>query len=161
MMTSLIILLAALDLSPKDFAHPLKRVYVDSKAHVIAVTGNDKEVQLSEEDCEDAQLAKDGYTVGWSELYRIEPPVVRETIEVAGKLVVFKKGKVVRSFDCKPWLRSWGFEKEGQQVAVYSGGLHFSGAYTLYDVESGKAIDSAKDPITEKSPDWAKHINSP
>jgi hypothetical protein len=157
-MVWLLILLAALDLSPKDFAHPLKRAYVNSNKHVVAVTENGKEVQIAEQRCETAQLAADGYTVGWSELHRIEPPLVSETIEIAGKLVVFKKGKVVRAIDCEPWLRSWGFVKEGQQVAVYVGGLHFAGQYVLYDVETGKAVDYAGDPITEQSPVWAKQI---
>ncbi len=70
-MVWLLVLLAALDLSPKDFAHPLKRAYVDSNKHVIAVTENGKEAQISEQRCENAQLAADGYTLSSTALSRL------------------------------------------------------------------------------------------
>jgi len=44
-------------------------------------------------------------------------------------------------------------------VAVYSGPLHFAGTYELYDTSSAAMLESAKDPVTDASPDWVRALS--
>lgn len=143
-----------------DGSANFQRVYLDEEKHVCALTQNGKTVFLSGEDkCENPQLAEDGRTVGWTVLERFEPLDVIEPIDLGTKVTVYRNGKGIGTIKGGPFIREWAFWKKGKEVAVYVGGLHFAGAYWLYDLETGKRVAYSQDPVTKESPDWVRNLD--
>ncbi len=66
--------------------------------------------------------------------------------------------QILRTIEGSWLIRSWAFRENGRQIAIYTGALHFAGAYLLYDIATGQLIDSFEDPLTEESPAWARDL---
>lgn len=59
---------------------------------------------------------------------------------------------------CQSWIRSYWFVRNGKQVAIDCGGIHFAGRETLYDIETQVQIetfDQASVPL-DLRPVWSK-----
>ena len=77
-------------------------------------------------------------TVGWLAEYRVE--AVRDP--VAGTLVLWRAGKVIRRFTADQSFYSWAFYAQGKQVAYHVGPLHGESKShcELHDARSGRLI---------------------
>lgn len=126
---------------------------VTSSGQVIAVTKRGR--------CDDPELSPDSATVGFLVLSRLrsQPGDPNAHLEVAKELRIWRNGRILRRIVPGGFIRSWGFWDRGGQVAVYSGGLHFAGFYVLYDVSTGRELERATDPVSERSPDWVRSLS--
>ena len=110
--------------------------------------------------CEDPKLASDKRTVGYLVLRRIPPSADSiPTTEVSEELRIHVPGAGIRKIVPGGYIRAWSFSSDGRRVAVYSGGLHFAGFYVLYDVATGRDVQLAQDPVTERSPAWVRALS--
>ena len=138
----------------------VSKVYLDSNKNVHVVE-NGRDIKItSEGKFSDPKLSPDSQTVGWlvTSHIEVEKRDSVTTIDVEEELIIYRNGQVVRSIKPGGFIRSWGFWQKGEQVAIYSGALHFAGFYVLYDVGSGREIARGNDPITEDSPNWMRSL---
>lgn len=137
------------------------KVYSDrnNRIHIIYASGEDKIVAKSGTG---PKLGPDGCTVGWLDYFDIGDPKwnVPPDTWVSQKLIIWKDKKIIRTIEseCANFIRNWKFWNNGQQVAIYAGGLRFGGCYELYDITTKKKVASCEDPLTENSPEWARGL---
>ena len=137
------------------------KVYVDQRRNVHVVTSAGKDVCLTKEGrFRDPKLSPDGESIGMLALEKMDrtETQVYEPIEVASEVWLYRGGRVIRRIVADGFIRDWGFANKGSAVAVYSGGLHFAGFYVLYDLETGRELARAKDPVTGASPKWVRDL---
>jgi len=138
------------------------RVREDEKHNVHVAAGIGKEAVIAHEQGQvginEIKIADDKQNVGWLILYG-EPGV---STPVAGKLVVWRDGRVLRKFPTAQVFWSWAFEHSGEQVAYHVGPTHGETAShcELRDVKTGRLLaswdgdlDSADKPV------WTKHLD--
>ena len=141
-------------------AGTLARVYADSSGvlHVVSPSGEDRRVAPGVR-CDEARLGPDGRTYGALIVHTIDQdPPHHDMIDVRQRLVIWRDGKKLRSFVPGDFIRTWGFWKDGRQIVLSSGGLHFAGQYQLFDLATGRVIDGGEDPITDHSPGWMRSL---
>lgn len=147
-----------------DTKTPLRRIvkaYSDKSGNIHIVFEDNEDVKVTkEEGFEDPKIAEDGHTVGWLDYFHLEMPDMNVDAWASQNLTVYNNGKIIRTINssdsCGNFIRDWGFWKNGKQVTINSGGLHFAGTNCLYDIKTGKKVAEASDPITDKSPAWAR-----
>lgn len=85
----------------------------------------------------DARIAPDG-TVGWLADFHVETV----SYPVAGTLIVWRTGKIIRRFPTAQVFYSWTFHAQGKQVAYHTGPLHGErmAHCELHDVASGRTL---------------------
>lgn len=85
----------------------------------------------------DAQIASDG-TVGWLAEFGVEGV----SYPIAGTLIIWRGGKIIRRFQTDQSFYSWTFYAQGRQVAYHIGPLHgeLKSHCELHDVASGRLI---------------------
>ena len=106
----------------------------------------------------DARTASDG-TVGWLAEYRVE--AVADP--VAGTLILWRAGKIIRRFSTEQSFYSWTFYADGKQVAYHVGPLHgeLKSHCELHDARSGLLIamwDGDLEPENNR-PAWTKGLS--
>jgi hypothetical protein len=101
-------------------------------------------------------LSPDHRTVGWL----VEYPVPFQGANLAGKLVLYRAGHVLHTFNAGQIFWDWGFRDGGKRVA-YSTGLTHGGAAecVLRDVESGRIVARWQVTSTGKPPSWAEALH--
>jgi hypothetical protein len=120
----------------------------------IAVPKEPDQVGIGE-----AHLAPDG-TVGWLAEFR----VVDVSDPVAGTLVLWRSGRIVRRFPAAQSFYAWTFYARGKQVAYHDGPLHGESKShcELRDVATGRQIatwDGDLDLALGNRPDWTQGLN--
>jgi len=85
----------------------------------------------------DAQIASNG-TVGWLADFSVEGV----SYPIAGTLVLWRGGKIIRRFQTEQSFYGWTFYAQGKQVAYHIGPLHgeLKSHCELHDVASGRLI---------------------
>ena len=85
----------------------------------------------------DARIASDG-TVGWLAEFRVESI----NYPIAGALIIWRAGKIIRRFQTAQAFYSWTFYAHGKQVAYHDGPLHGErlSHCELHDVVSGRTL---------------------
>ena len=135
----------------------LKKAYLDSKGNVHLITEKGRHYQPSRKaSATSIKLAPNNETVGWLVMNSWIPP--GETIPGAEELVIYREGKT-SSIKCTPFIREFWFWKNGDQVAINCGGLHFAGREILYDTRSLKEVasfDEADVPLGSR-PEWSSN----
>lgn len=134
----------------------LKRVYVNNTGEVYVTTSNGTEIQLTKSGrATQPQLSKDQLSAGWL----LENSWTAEGDQGPGSsnLIVYRDGKF-QHIKCLPFIRDYWFWEDGRKVGIDCGGRHFAGKLMLYDVLSGKMIDSVFQPDIPYGdlPAWAK-----
>jgi hypothetical protein len=78
-------------------------------------------------------------------------------------LVIARNGKVLRKIDGNAFIWHWIFWNGGQQVAYESGPLHFSLQCELYDLKTGRVLESVDcwQGIPDNSPAWLAALEKP
>lgn len=139
------------------------RIYADRHSNVHIVLNSGKEAVVphrrDQVGIEDAKIADDRRTAGWLISY----PVPDNTSgQFAGSLVIWRNGKIVRTFDMGPTFWSWAFIHRGEQVAYHSGPLH-EGPLShceLRDVKTGRLLASWDGNLENPDrPDWTKALD--
>lgn len=141
-------------------AERLARAYADSMGavHTVSTSGADR-VQTRGARYRDAQASPDGRTYGALLIRSIDAGLPDHSlVEVCPKLVIWRDGKKLRTLGGDSFIREWGFWKDGEQVAIYAGALHFAGYYELDDLSTGKVLETSDDPVTETSPPWVRAL---
>lgn len=133
----------------------LEHVCIDKTGNVHAAILNGQKIQITKGGrATQARLSKDGRTAGWL----IENTWTAEGDEGPGtsNLTVYRDGKF-RHIGCQPFIRDYWFWEDGKKVVIDCGGRHFAGTLALYDVRTGKKIESFFQPDLpyEKIPAWA------
>jgi hypothetical protein len=107
----------------------------------------------------DAKISEDKLTAGWLKYDDLVIPELNFYGSVSRVLYLYKNGKIVRTIITdEACIKSWGFAHNGEHVAVVDGGLRSGYLYKLYDVSSGKLIQSISNPTPEQIPEWGKGL---
>jgi hypothetical protein len=71
-------------------------------------------------------------------------------------LVIARNGKVLRKIDGNAFIWHWIFWNEGRAVAYESGPLHFGMQCELYDLKTGRVLESVDcwRGIPDDAPAW-------
>jgi hypothetical protein len=85
----------------------------------------------------ETRVAPDG-TAGWLAEYRVEGV----SDPIAGRLILWRVGKIIQRFSTQQSFYSWTFYAEGKQVAYHVGPLHgeLKSHCELHDARSGRLI---------------------
>jgi hypothetical protein len=156
------------DVAPKSTTQklkpPIRRVYVkpvncDCRAehgniYIVYTDGSEKQVTKTGM-CYDPQLSPDQQTVGWLLGWHFD--YHGSTVFVSTELVFYRNGRIVRTLDYVNFIRDWCFWNGGKQVAVYAGGMHFSGFYYLYDIATDRVV-AEWDETSENPPEWVEGL---
>lgn len=135
------------------------KVYSDNFSHIHVVYANGEDIRVTNSGSfTDSKLAEDKRTVGWLDYVDIGDPKwnVPPDTWVSQKLFIWKDGKIISTIEPGGFVRGWRFWKNGKQVAIYVGGLHFAGSYELYDISSKKLIESIEE--LKGKPEWTNGL---
>ena len=71
-------------------------------------------------------------------------------------LVIARNGRVIRRIKGNAFIWNWTFLKDGRRIAYESGPLHFGLQCELYDLKTGRVLDSIDcfHGIPENAPAW-------
>jgi hypothetical protein len=78
-------------------------------------------------------------------------------------LVIARNGRALRKIPGSAFVWHWIFWNDGRQVAYESGPLHFGMSCNLYDLASGRDVESVDcwRGIPDKSPAWLVALEKP
>ncbi len=138
------------------------QVFVDKngRVHIRTRDGGEQVVpgEPHQRGIESVQTAPDGQTVGWLVDYS-DPD---NSSPDAGKLVIFRGGRIVRRFDSDQVFGSWTFYAQEAQVAYHVGPIHGeeSSHCELRDVKTGRLLAQWNGDLDDtKRPQWAKGLD--
>ena len=142
---------------------PLHIVYDDGTEVVKSLppleASTDKETVFNDVGFSDVHLAADRQTLGWT----IDVENCCTSYPIPLRVVIFRHGKVLRTFEQGQMVWSWMFFLGGKRLAAVFGPTHGPevGDYRLYDVRSGKLLsevfgDEGTQSLKPNAPEWAK-----
>lgn len=159
-LSSLILLGLALAATASGQTSP--RVFADSKHDVHIVTPDGKTYLIPRETdqvgIEDVKSSTNSQIIGWLVLY--PNPDVQNAY--AGELVLWRGGRVIRTFKFGQAFYSWSFEDGAKHVAYHVDALHFAtrSHCELRDVATGRLLKSWWGDLDDPNkPAWTKHLN--
>jgi hypothetical protein len=163
----LIAFLVDLSVAKPRSTKTILRVYADKNSDVHIVLSDGKEAlvphQQNQTGIDDAKISRDGRTAGWLVSYpgpSSSPSYKSEGFQ--GALVVWRNGKIVRTFDTGPTYWSWAFAQAGDQVAYHSGPIHegSSSHCELREVKTGQLLASWDGDLQSPDrPTWTKALD--
>lgn len=137
----------------------LTTVYVggDNLPHVVDSSGNDitEEKESEQVAVSELKLSPDKRTAGW----RIEKDNCCTSYPIPTRLALYRDGKKIVISD--GWvIYDWTFVKDGAQVALSTGTVHFfEGRHLLlFDTLTGKRLQEWSGSADDQAPDWAKDL---
>lgn len=138
------------------------RVYVDSRTNVHVVSASGRETIIAPERTQVGvraiKVADDDRTAGWFVLFK-DPD---GGSPVAGKLVVWRDGRIIRSFTAEQIFWSWSFDHGAEQAAYHVGPTHGETAShcELHDLRTGRLLESWDGDLdSSHRPAWAKKLD--
>ena len=145
----------------------IRRIYADKNRDVHIVLSDGKEAfvphQQEQTGIEDAKISSDGRTAGWLVLHpNPANDATTKFDDISGPLVIWRGGKIIRTFDTGPTYWSWAFIHGGDQVAYHSGSLHEgpSSHCELRDVNTGRLLASWDGDLENADrPEWTKALD--
>jgi hypothetical protein len=107
-------------------------------------------------------ISPDRRTVGWLVEYPYpDPPEGTQMDPIAGTLILYRSGRIFRSFDLEPVAWDWQFQDGGKRVAYSMGPLHGGATEcVLRDVDSGKEVARWVVSDGNAPPEWARNLRS-
>lgn len=109
------------------------------------------------------KTAQDGVTKGW--LVEIPWPDQDDASQswrtIAIRVVIARRGRVIRRIDGGVGIWNWDFWKGGQQVAFEVGPVHGETSCALIDIKTGRTVDEWPGDCRfvsemDNVPDWVK-----
>jgi len=138
------------------------RVYSDTQHNVHVTSANGKNTTVASEAAQvgiDAiKVADDKQTAGWLALYK-DPD---GGSPVAGRLVLWRGGRIMRSFPTDQTFWSWAFEHNAEQVSYHVGPKHGETAShcELHDLRTGRLLASWDGDLEgSKRPAWTNKLD--
>jgi len=102
-----------------------------------------------------AAVSEDLRTVGWLAMHSNEA-----VGEIAGRLVLYRKGRILHSFATEQVFWDWQFRDGGKPVAYSTGPTHGGAAEcVLRDVDSGRVVARWQVRNGGEPPDWARNLH--
>jgi hypothetical protein len=107
-------------------------------------------------------ISPDHHTVGWLVLYPFPVPdndgKYAHDHPIAGKLVVYRGGRILHAFDTDQEFWDWHFSDNGTRIAYSTGPTHGGAALCfLRDVRTGRVV-TRWDVGSGEPPVWAKEL---
>ena len=156
------ILLLQAFLFPVFAQKPGLKVYADrqSNVHVESATGKRITIahELGQVGIDEVKVLEDKEMAGWLILYK-DPD---GQAPIAGKLVVWRGGRIIRRFRADQTFWSWTFADNGEHVAFHVGPNHgeTSSRCELHDVLSGRLLASWDGDLDDSGkPAWAQGLD--
>jgi hypothetical protein len=118
------------------------KVYIDrqNNTHVESATGKNTIIarEPGQAGIDEVKVLEDKEMAGWFVLYQ-DPD---GGSPFAGKLVVWRDGRIIRGFLAEQTFWSWTFEHNGEQVAFHAGPNHgeTNSHCELHDVTTGRKL---------------------
>lgn len=161
--TAVVSLLSVLLSVPTMFAQgPALRVYADTRnnVHVISASGRDTIIapERTQVGISAIKVAEDNRTAGWLVLFK-DPD---GGSPVAGKLVVWRDGRIIRSFTADQVFWSWAFDHGAEQAAYHIGPTHgeTNSHCELHDLRTGRLLSSWDGDLdSSQRPAWTKKLD--
>jgi hypothetical protein len=138
-----------------------RSVSIDRSGQLHIVLASGKEIQppkLRYQDGFDTPLiSPDHRTVGWLATYT-NPGNPRGS-QIPGKLVLYRAGRNLRSFDTESTIWGWEFQDGGKRVAYSTGPTHGGATEcVLRDVDSGSIVARYDIHSGAEQPAWARNL---
>lgn len=142
------------------------RIYSDKNSNVHVVLQGAKEAVVphrqDQSGIDDVKIADDGRIAGWLVLYpNPANDATTKFDDISWPLVIWRDGKIVRTFDSGPTFWSWAFLHGGDQVAYHTGPMHEgpSSHCELRDVNTGRLLATWDGDLENPHrPQWAKKL---
>jgi len=144
----------------QETANPILRILVVDQSSVRIVYSLGKDVTVRESrKIISPKIAADKLTAGWLNSDELVIPELNFEGPVSRILTLYKNGKVLRTIVAdEACIKGWEFVHNGKRVALVDGGLNSGNNYKLYDVSSGKLLESIANPAPEQIPEWGKGL---
>ena len=141
---------------------PALRVYADrrNKVHIVSASGRETTIapERTQVGVSAIKVAEDDRTAGWFVLFK-DPD---GGSPVAGKLVVWRDGRIIRSFTADQIFWSWSFDHGAEQAAYHVGPAHGETAShcELHDLRTGRLLESWDGDLdSSHRPAWTKNLD--
>ena len=129
---------------------------------VTFADGHSKMV-TSEGNCRLPKISHDG-KIGWLRVDKNDVDLVKETRRGIDAVVVLMQGGRIKQFlpdPEAPFIGAWQFAEGGKSVAIKSSSYHGPRHYRVYDIESGKVMESIDIYVPNKRlPAWAQSLGN-
>ena len=104
-------------------------------------------------------ISPDAQTAGWLAMYPDPAIVYYEGAQIAGKLVIYRAGRVLHTFTTEQMFWDWQFRDGGKRVAYSTGPAHGGAAEcVLRDVDSGRTLGRWRVKPGSGPPVWARTL---
>lgn len=133
----------------------LNKIYIDKSKNVNVISFNGRKSKLTRHGrATRATLSEDRRTAAWLILH--DWTAEGDRFPGASKLYVYRNGKT-KIIECNPFIRDYWFWEGGEKVGIDCGGRHFAGILSLYEVSTGKELESfdQSDIPENKRPAWS------
>ena len=147
---------------PLSAESSILRIFSDERnnVHVILPAGQESVIERERDQVgiDSIKIAAGKQTAGWIVMYRNPDG----GSPIAGKIVVWRGGKIIRTFPAAQTFWSWSFERDGKQVAYHDGPAHGeTGSHCeLHDVQTGHLLSSWNGDLQNPArPDWTKSLD--
>jgi hypothetical protein len=96
------------------------------------------------------------------EAWTLDYLVPGETESYPEILVIARNGRILRKIDGNPFIWSWKFFENGQQVGYEIGALHFDVTCVLLDLSTGKHLANydCYHELPKPIPSWVKELQN-
>ena len=140
----------------------LLRVVPDAQGAAQVITAGGRRATVTKEadqtGIDSIQISEDGQTAGW--LVEFHDPGV--SYPIAGKLVIWRSGRIVQRFTPVQSFYSWAFQAQAKQVAYHFGPLHGeqSSHCELHDIKTGRRLAQWDGDLdADKRPAWTQNLH--
>jgi hypothetical protein len=99
---------------------------------------------------------------GGLEAWTLDYVVPGETESYPEILVIARNGRILRKIDGNPFIWSWKFFANGQQIGYEIGPLHFEVTCVLLDLSTGKHLADydCYHELPKPTPSWVKDLQN-
>lgn len=105
------------------------------------------------------KLSPDRRTIGWVVMYPDISSTGYEGTPLAFNLVLYRAGRVLRTFATEPTLWDWEFQARGKRVAFSTGPTHGGATECiLRDVDSGRTVARWRVREGVQAPAWTRTL---
>jgi hypothetical protein len=159
--TIVLLLFAAAMLCAEAPAYHAVTVDRNGRLHITLASG--KEVlppkMRGQTSFGDPVIAPDGRTVGWLVMYPDPTITYYQGAELPFKLVLFRDGRTLHTFETDQCFWDWQFQDGGKRVAYSTGPTHGGAAQcVLRDVATGRVIARWLVVRDAEPPLWAQNL---
>jgi len=127
--------------------------------HIVLASGKDVRAPKlpGQVGFDDPLISPDHRTVGWFATFHVDPS--DRSSEYANELVLYRAGRILRTFKSEIIFWDWQFRDTGKRIAYSEGPTHGGAKHcALYDVDSGKLVAEWRFESGQEPPEWAQTL---